>query len=242
MRADAAIIGGTGIGPRLAALGGESLHVPTPFGTMRGAIADFGGRRVALISRHSSGHKTPPHLVDYRAVAAGVSRLGARACFATAAVGSLRDDWGMGTLCVCSDFLDFTGRNLTMFDRSVVHTDFSEPFDLRARAALLQGSASSGVAAIDGGVYINGNGPRYETPFEIRWYRSLGGDVVGMTAASEAVSMREAAVPYACLAVVTNLASGLSGDPLSHEEVVEGMSAASERVVTLLEAAVRGLS
>ena len=158
--------------------------------------------------------------------------LGARACLATAAVGSLRPEWGPGTLVAPKDFLDLTYRNVTLHERTVVHTDFSDPFP--ARGALLQ----DGV--IDGGVYMGLNGPRYETPAEIETFRGLGADLVGMTATTEAIAFREVGVPYGLLSIVTNLAAGLSDMPLDHEEVVVEMRRSGERAVEiLLEAATR---
>ena len=229
---DVALIGGTGIGERLGALGGSPVHIPTPDGLVRGRVIAYRERSLLLLSRHSAGHKVPPHRVPYIAMARAARSLGAKACLATAAVGSLNRDWGPGTLVAAHDFLDLTYRNVTLFDRTVGHTDFSEPFP--ARAALLQ----EGV--VDGGVYMGLNGPRYETPQEIRTFRELGADLVGMTASTEAIAFREAGVSYGLLAIVTNLAAGISETPLDHEEVVVEMRRSGERAVEiLLEAAVR---
>lgn len=227
VQARVGIIGGTGIGDRLAALGGKPIHVPTPAGLLRGRLLGD----IVLIQRHSVGHKTPPHLVNYAAFALGLKALGVKFCFATAAVGSLRPEWGPGTLVVPSDFMDITGRQTTLYHRTVVHTDFSKP--LPARDYLL----NTEVEVHDGGIYVCGNGPRYETPYEIDLYSKIG-DVVGMTAASEAIVMREAGVDYGCLCVVTNLACGIADYPLNHEEVVDEMNRSGETAVKiLLEAA-----
>lgn len=234
MRIDVGIIGGTGIGERLLEYGGKPLHIPTPSGILRGRQIEIEGVSLLLVSRHSAGHKVPPHLVNYRAMAHGMHAAGVKACFSTAAVGSLRPEWGPGTLVVCSDFLDFTYRNLTLFDRTVVHRDFTDPFGPNARRALLEAADETGEAVQDKGVYLSGNGPRYETPQEIQTYRQLGGDLVGMTATSEAILMREALVEYACLAIVTNLAAGISETPLDHQEVVDEMHRSGERAVKLL--------
>lgn len=232
MRIDIALIGGTGIGERLAALNGTPLHVPTPDGVVRGRLVEHRGISILALSRHSSGHKVPPHRVPYVAMAAACKQLGAKACLATAAVGSLRAQWGPGTLVAPKDFLDLTYRNITFHERTVTHTDFSEPFP--ARTALLQ----EGV--VDGGVYMGLNGPRYETPVEIKTFGELGADLVGMTATTEAIVFREAGVPYGLLSIVTNLAAGLSETPLDHEEVVVEMKRSGERAVEiLLEAAIR---
>ena len=229
---DVALIGGTGIGERLAALGGTPIHVPTADGLVRGRLIEHRGLKLLALSRHSRGHKVPPHRVAYAAMARAALQLGAKACLGTAAVGSLRREWGPGTLVAASDFLDLTYRNVTLHDRKVIHTDFSDPFP--ARKALLQ----EGV--VDGGVYMGLNGPRYETPVEIKTFRQLGADLVGMTATTEAIAFREAGVPYGLLSIVTNLAAGLSDTPLDHEEVVVEMKRSGERAVEiLLEAAVR---
>ncbi|HEY0867031.1 MAG TPA: MTAP family purine nucleoside phosphorylase [Fimbriimonas sp.] len=239
---DVGIIGGTGTGDLLLALPGEPMHVPTPYGVLRGRVLRTEGYRIFLTNRHTAGHKVPPHRVNYQALAEGMRRLGVRACLATAAVGSLRADWGAGTFVACSDFLDFTARNLTMFERTVEHRDFTEPFDPRCRDAFVQSGRALGFPVQERGIYVCGNGPRYETPHEIATIQRLGGELVGMTAASEAILMREAGVAYGCLAVVTNLAAGISSTPLSHEEVVEEMLRSGERAVQILLQTVRLLA
>lgn len=233
MHADVGLIGGTGVADLLEALGGVVVHVPTREGVLRARVLHREGRSLALVRRHSEGHRSPPHRVEYAAMALGLRALGVRACFATAAVGSLHEDWGVGTQVVCADFLDLTGRNATLYDREVVHTDFGKPMGEASRRALVAAARNA-----ESGVYVCANGPRFETPQEILLYRHMGGDVVGMTAATEAILMREAGIDYACLAVVTNLACGLSDAPLDHGEVSRAMRAAGRGAVeTLLEAA-----
>jgi 5'-methylthioadenosine phosphorylase len=164
--------------------------------------------------------------------------MGIGACLGSAAVGSLREDWQTGTLVACSDFLDFSGRNLTLFEDTVSHTDFTHPFDQLAHRAIV-GAAES--VAIPKGTYVNANGPRYESPAEIAFYKGAGGDVVGMTAGSEAIAMREAGVGYACLAIVTNLAAGLGASELTHAEVEGAMRASGEVAARILLAAAEDL-
>jgi 5'-methylthioadenosine phosphorylase len=242
MHAHVGIIGGTGIGERLLARGGTAIHVPTPAGVMRGRIVEDGDLRVVVCGRHSAGHKVPPHRVNYAALAYGMKALGVKACLATAAVGSLRPEWGAGTFVACSDFFDLTGRSLTLFHTKVVHRDFTEPFGRLSREALRASAEAAGVPIENEGVYLCLNGPRYETPREIQLYRQLGADVVGMTASSEAILMREAEVDYGCLAIVTNLAAGISETALSHEEVVEEMRRSGEIAVDVLLRAARRLA
>lgn len=240
IRVDAGIIGGTGVGSRLVALGGRALAVPTPQGTMRGRLLDVDGFRIAAIQRHAAGHKMPPHRVGYHAIALGLRALGAKVCLASAAVGSLRPDWPPGTFVACTDLIDLTYRRPTLFDRTVVHTDMTSPFP--ASAGLLETCRNHRREARTPAVYVCGDGPRYETAHEIRVMRQLGGDVVGMTAATEAILMREAGVPYGCLAVVTNLAAGLSPSELHHTEVEDVMREEDEAVVAILLDAARALA
>ena len=233
LKADVALVGGTGVGDRLAELGGTPLHVPTPFGVLRGRLLDIDGLSVVVVRRHAEGHRTPPHMVKYEAIADGLRRLGVRACFSTAAVGSLHEDWPVGQLAVCTDLLDLTGRRTTLFDREVRHTDFSSPFPAARHLR-----SAAGDEAEPNAVYACMDGPRYETPHEITILRQLGADVVGMTAASEAIAMHEAGVPYGCLAVVTNLGCGIGQEELAHGDVTDVMQERGERIVQiLLEAA-----
>lgn len=192
------------------------------------------GTDVLLIGRHSAGHKVPPHLVNYEAMAIGLKNLGIKHCLSTAAVGGLNPNWRPGDIVVCSDFLDMSARNQTMFSRQVVHTDFTYPFSPSGRHALLTASEQLNEHVEPKGIYLCGNGPRYETPSEIEMYRRLGAEMVGMTAATEAILMHEAGVEYACLAIVTNLAAGMSQQILSHEEVVQMMQARGDVVVKIL--------
>jgi 5'-methylthioadenosine phosphorylase len=170
-------------------------------------------------------------------MASGLATLGVRACVATAAVGSLREELGSGSLAVCTDFLDLTGRNETLHFSIVRHTDFSSPMGPLATTALKKACAKIGVSTPEECVYVGMNGPRYETPAEVRMLRKLGGDVVGMTASTEAILCREAGVDYGCLAIVSNLGTGLSGACLSHQEVEENvMKASGTALAVLLEA------
>lgn len=228
------IIGGTGVGSRLTALPGEPLFVPTEFGVLRGKLIRRDGFDLFVTSRHSAGHSVPPHKVNYRALAVGMRKLGVKSCLATAAVGSLHTDWLPGTLINCSDCLDFTFRNATLFDRRVVHTDFTEPFSPLVRSAIACAAESLGVPIKSQGTYLCANGPRYESPQEIRSYAILGADIVGMTASTEAILMKEAGVLYGCLAIVTNLACGLSDEVPDHSAVENQMTMAGDKAVSLL--------
>jgi 5'-methylthioadenosine phosphorylase len=236
MEVRGAIIGGTGVASAVLFQATSPVIVPTPFGIVRARI--LSERKVLFVARHGIDHCVPPHRVAYRALASAMHQLGVPAVFSTGAVGSLRKDLAPGTLIACSDLLDFSGRHVTRFERHVVHTDMTAPFDPSLRRALLSAARREGLDVQDGGVYVCSNGPRYETPAEIAFYRSAGGDVIGMTVGTEAVAMREAGVPYACLAGVTNLAAGLTESTLEHQEVSRAMISLSEKMLRILLAAI----
>jgi 5'-methylthioadenosine phosphorylase len=240
MQPKVAIIGGTGVGDVLLQRGGQAIHIPTASGTLRGRIVDLDGMPTLLISRHSAGHKVPPHKVEYAAMALGLKQLGIKWCLASAAVGSLNPHWGAGTLVACSDFVDITGRAPTLYDREVVHTDFSDAFSYEGRQAIYMAGVRTDINVHPEGIYVCANGPRYETPYEVQLLGQIG-HVIGMTAATEAICMREAGIHYAPLAVITNLASGISKDPLSHAEVVAEMKISGQKAVTILVDAAREL-
>lgn len=231
---DFMLIGGSGIGSRLEAMGGPRVGIPCEGGLIKGRLLTLGGKSVLAVQRHSKGHKTPPHKVNYNAFARAAQQLGVKGVFATAAVGSLVPEWTPGTFVACSDFLDGSCRQTTIYDRTVVHRDFTHPFDPKMRAALLEAAKAKNEPMQEKGVYLTLNGPRYETPAEIRMLRDWGAELVGMTASSEAIVMRECLVPYACFAVVTNLAAGISESELDHTEVLDVMEARGGLVLDLI--------
>ncbi|MEN3002431.1 MAG: MTAP family purine nucleoside phosphorylase [Armatimonadota bacterium] len=233
-----AIIGGTGV-QQLP--GFERLHEHMLAGEVCLLEGRLDGCPVLLLPRHGRGHRVPPHQIDHRRHVQLLKEQGVQAVLATAAVGSLRPDWTPGTLVVLSDFLDFTRTVHTLFDREVVHTDFSEPFSPLLRRVLLETAQELGLSMQPEGVYVCAPGPRYETPAEIRMFRLLGGDVIGMTVVPEAILCREAGIHYAAVAVVTNLGTGLSDKPLSHTEVTEVMATATQTLASLFAGVLRKL-
>jgi 5'-methylthioadenosine phosphorylase len=95
----------------------------------------------------------------------------------------------------------------------------SEPYDGDLRRLLMEVADSEGVEVVDGGTYVCANGPRFETPAEIRMYAGFGGDLVGMTGYPEVALARELDMPYAAIGVVSNPAAGLSVEKLSLEDI-----------------------
>nr|CAA9215484.1 5'-methylthioadenosine phosphorylase [uncultured Armatimonadetes bacterium] len=243
--AEVAIIGGTGVGQFPLDTGPEEVTVPTPWGETTVQIGTLRGRRTAFLARHGAGHRLPPHRIPFRANLAALKRLGVRAALATTAVGGLRADLRPGTLVLLDDFIDFTknGRGTTFFDTpgQVVHTDFTAPYSAELRTGVQEAARNLNLSLRPGGTYLCADGPRYETPAEVRLFASWGADVVGMTGVPEATLAREAGIHYAGISLVTNPGAGLSPTPLTHAEVEEAMRAALPDLRSLLTETVAGL-
>lgn len=208
--------------------------VNTPYGDAFLAEGRFGSHTVLLLARHGPGLNIPPHLINYRANIQALKQSGVRFVISTAAVGALRIGYPPGSFAVVADFIDFTRqRPFTFFDqpeRAVTHTDMSVPYCPMVGAALNDSARRIGVEDLPEVTYACMEGPRYETPAEVRMLASLGADVVGMTGVPEVVLAREAGLCYGTLAIVTNFAAGISPAPLSHCEVVKGVADQGEKL------------
>ena len=138
---------------------------------------------------------------------------GARTIVLTNAAGSLREDFAVGQPVLISDHLNLTGRSPLVGAHFVDMVDAYSP-RLRAIAREID-------PALAEGIYAGLNGPQYETPAEIRMLRTLGADLVGMSTVHETVAARAAGAQVLGVSLVTNFAAGMTGQPLSHDEVLE---------------------
>lgn len=193
------------------------------------------------MSRHGKGHTVPPHRVNYRANIWTLKELGVRKIIATAAVGSLSSQYKLGDIVLLNQFLDFTkSRPQTFYEGGedgVLHVDMTEPYCKSVQGTILR-AAEKGVSPItvkDGATYVCTEGPRFETPAEIKMYQLLGGELVGMTSVPEVTLAKELGMCYASIGMVTNEAAGIADHPLTHAEVIESMKAAGKTVAQLIQ-------
>lgn len=247
-----AIIGGTGVdlGAASAAVGvmlgaARDESVQTPWGVAHITRLQSDGRETIFLHRHANPdnprqRNVPPHRINYRANIAALRQLGVTGVLASTAVGSLRRAWPAGTLVLLDQFIDCTtSRAKTFFDERAVHIDVTEPYCAQLRTLLLATAQELGLALQNGGTYLCADGPRFETPAEIRAYARWGADVVGMTGIPEATLAREAGLSYAGVSIVANAAAGISPHPLSQAEVMAAMALALPQVIQLFLAAAR---
>jgi 5'-methylthioadenosine phosphorylase len=222
-----AIVGGTGANRMLGSSALDATEVQTSEGAVTVWRLPSETGRIYFLPRHGMAHDLPPHLVRYRANTAALVSLGVTGVVATNAVGSLRQDIDPGTVLVLSDFIDFTrARPVTYYEpgRPFRHTDMSTPYCPTLSQLLAEHSVRANLSVRSAGVYLCTDGPRYESPAEVRLFGMWGADVVGMTGVPEVTMAREAGLCYGSVAIVTNPGAGLSDRPVAHDGVVDVMS------------------
>ncbi len=172
------------------------------------------------------------HLYEGRGVASVVhgvrtaAATGCRAVVLTNGCGGLDPAWRPGTPVLIRDHLNLTGTS------PIEGAHFVDLTDLYAQR--LRGLCREVDPDLPEGVYVQLRGPHYETPAEIAMVRAIGGDLVGMSTALEAIAARDAGLAVLGLSLVTNLAAGISGEPLDHAEVLAAGLAAAGRMGVLL--------
>ncbi len=164
-----------------------------------------------------------------RAVVHNVRTAAAAGCSTivlTNGCGGLDERWAPGTPVLISDHINLTATSPIEGANFVDLTDLYSP-RLRALCHEVE-------PALDEGVYVQLPGPHYETPAEIGMVRAIGGTLVGMSTTLEAIAAREAGMEILGISLVTNLAAGITGEPLNHEEVLEAGRSAATRMGGLL--------
>ncbi len=235
-RHDVAVVLGSGWAPAAEAFGLPVASVPMadlpgftpPKAAGHGGVVHsvrVGDRRVLiLLGRiHAyEGHHLSRVVHPVRTAAAA----GAHTIVLTNAAGGLRDDMSVGQPVLISDHLNLTARSPLLGAQFVDLVDAYSPA-LRDLARTIDPSLADGV-------YAGLPGPHYETPAEIRMLRTLGANLVGMSTVHETIAARAAGLDVLGMSLVTNLAAGMTGEPLSHTEVLEVGRASASRMGELL--------
>lgn len=233
---DVAVVLGSGWRPA-ADLIGEATH-EIPMAELPGfrapTVAGHGGtvrsvpvgdRRVLVLLGRThmyEGHGVDPVVHGVRTAAAA----GCRTVVLTNAAGGIRDGMSVGEPVLISDHLNLTATSPLRGAQFVDLTDLYSP-RLRALAREIDPTLAEGI-------YLGLPGPHFETPAEIRMFRGMGADLVGMSTVLEAIAARSLGVEVFGLSLVTNLAAGVTGEPLDHHEVLAAGAAAAGRMGGLL--------
>jgi xanthosine phosphorylase len=187
------------------------------------------------------GGDPAPRITPVRALRAA----GADVLVLTNAAGSLRAELGPGRLMAISDHINLTGYNPLAGpnDESIGprFPSLRDAYDPALRAELHAAASDLGIA-LGEGVYLAVSGPSFETPAEIRAFRTLGADAVGMSTVHETILARHAGLRVAAVSAISNLAEGMSDVPLSHEQTLADAQRAAGDLARLLEAFVRRLA
>jgi purine-nucleoside phosphorylase len=237
---DIALVMGSGWLPAVDALGEATAELSTTDlpGFAPPAVQGHAGRvrSVRAGDRNLLVFLGRTHYYEGRGVAAVVhgvrtaAAAGCRTVVLTNGCGGLKETWTPGTPVLIGDHINLTATSPIEGANFVDLTDLYSP-RLRALCQELDPS-------LDEGVYCQFTGPHYETPAEIRMVRAIGGDLVGMSTVLEAIAAREAGLEVLGISLVTNLAAGITGEPLNHEEVLAAGKAAASRMGELLGAIV----
>ena len=234
------IIAGTGFYDIEALEDRHEQTVETAYGQARITHGSWHGIAVVFLTRHGAGHSVPPHMVNYRANIQALVDAGVRDVVAVNVTGSIDPELVAGDLLCLDDFIDFTRSRVgTFFDGStapgVVHTDMLSAYHPVIRREILDAAAGVGQPIRDGGVYACFEGPRFETPAEIRLARLAGADVAGMTGVPEVTLAAEAGLRYAAISLVVNPAAGVSDEPITMADIEIALAESTGRVIAILD-------
>ena len=233
---DVALVLGSGWLPAVDALGEATAEIDTTDlpGFSAAAVVGHSGkiRSIRAGDRNLLVFLSRTHYYEGKGVEAVVhgvrtaAAAGCRAIVLTNGCGGLRTSWTPGTPVLISDHINLTGRSPIVGPTFV---DLTDLYSRRLRAMCREVDPS-----LDEGVYVQFTGPHYETPAEVRMAGIMGGHLVGMSTTLEAIAAREAGMEVLGISLVTNLAAGISDQPLNHQEVLEAGRAAASRMGDLL--------
>lgn len=251
-RHDVALVLGSGWAPAADQLGETvvALQLPDLPGFPDAAVAghsseirsiQVGDRRMLAFLGRVHAYEGHPVATVVHGVRTAVIA-GCQVVVLTNAAGGLRDGMYVGQPVLISDHLNLTGRSpmTGAAPPAPYGPRFVDLTDLYS--ARLRRLAHSVEPALTHGVYAALPGPHYETPSEIRMLRGLGADLVGMSTAMEAIAARHLGAEILGVSLVTNLAAGITGEKLAHEEVLAAGAVAAQQMGTLLAEVVRRLS
>jgi 5'-methylthioadenosine phosphorylase len=202
------IIGGSGLYQVPGIEGGRWQTVTSPWGVPSDQVfrGTLHGVDVVFLPRHGRGHRLGPTQLNYRANIDVMKRCGVTDILSLSACGSLKEEMAPGDFVIVDQFIDRTfAREKSFFGEGVVaHVSMAHPVSSRLAGMAAKASAAVGVKTHRGGTYLAMEGPQFSSLAESKLYRSWGCSVIGMTNMPEAKLAREAELPYATVAMVTD--------------------------------------
>ncbi len=201
-------------------------------------VGSIGGRRVAALAGRAhfyEGHDLSTVVFAVRVM----GRLGVKQVILTNAAGGINTGFAQGALMIIDDHINLLGTNPLVGPNDerfgARFPDMSEVYSSRLRKAADQAAAAAGVP-VTHGIYVATHGPSYETPAEIRFFRTIGADAVGMSTVPEAIAARHMGLEVLGISCITNMAAGVLPGVLNHDEVMETARRVRGSFIALLEA------
>ncbi|MEZ5996642.1 MAG: S-methyl-5'-thioadenosine phosphorylase [Hyphomonadaceae bacterium] len=202
------VIGGSGVYNIEGLVDAREENLTSPWGSPSGALQRgvLDGVEMVFLARHGRGHTLSPGDINYRANIDVLKRAGVTDVISLSACGSLREDLAPGTFVIVDQFIDRTHkRESSFFGKGLVaHVSMARPVCPRLGDALEAAAKAEAIPHRRGGTYLAMEGPQFSSLAESQLYRSWGCDVIGMTNMPEAKLAREAELPYASVAMVTD--------------------------------------
>lgn len=202
------VIGGSGLYEMGELENKQWIKIDTPWGEPSDEIlfAELGGVKLRFLPRHGRGHPLSPSGLNYRANIDAMKRAGCTDILSISAVGSLKEAYKPGDFVMVDQFIDRTfAREKSFFTNGMVaHVSMADPICMRLSAMAGDAAKAEAITVHDGGTYLAMEGPQFSTRAESLMYRQWGCDVIGMTNMPEAKLAREAELPYATMAMVTD--------------------------------------
>ena len=202
------ILGGSGLYNIPGLENPEWVSVSSPWGEVSDDIlfAEINGVKLRFLPRHGRGHALSPSDVNYRANIDALKRAGCTDLLSVSAVGSLKEEYVPGHFVMVDQFIDRTfKREKSFFGKGcVAHVSVADPICNRLSTLAGEAAKQAGATIHKGGTYLAMEGPQFSTKAESHMYRAWGCDVIGMTNMPEAKLAREAELPYATMAMVTD--------------------------------------
>lgn len=206
-------------------------------------VGNVAGKRIAALSGRAhfyEGHDLATVVFATRVM----GRLGVKQIILTNAAGGINTSFAQGALMVIDDHLNLLGSNPLVGPNDerfgTRFPDMSEVYSRRLRRIADDAARAKGVA-VTHGVYVAVHGPSYETPAEIRAFRTMGADAVGMSTVPEAIAARHMGIEVLGISCITNMAAGVLPQPLVHDEVMETARRVRGSFISLLEGVIERL-
>jgi 5'-methylthioadenosine phosphorylase len=220
------IIGGSGLYQIEGLERPEEIVVETPFGSPSDSLVSgyLNDRRIYFLPRHARGHRLLPTELNHRANIFALRSLNVRWILSLGAVGSLQEKYRPRDIVLPSQFFDRTSRReeWTFFGNGIVaHVGFADPVSAHLRTIIAEEASILGYTVLNGGTYVNMDGPAFSTRAESEFHRKMGFDIIGMTNLPEAKLAREAEISLASINFVTDYDCWkIEDEPVSAQTII----------------------